>query len=70
MKKPIPLKLGIIAEAEIITQDAIVIQRLTRNFFKMIGYKSKISEIHLTAKMEYWIVDPIDNLERPMFPNI
>lgn len=39
MKKPIHLKQGMMADAEIITQDATLIQRLGRNFFKMLGSK-------------------------------
>ena len=39
LKKPIHLKQGMLADAEIITQDATILQRLTRSFFKIIGNK-------------------------------
>jgi len=39
MKKPIHLKQGMLADAEIVTQDATVLQRLSRSFFKIIGDK-------------------------------
>ena len=38
-KRPIHLKQGMMADAEIITQDATIFQRLTRNIIKVIGYK-------------------------------
>ena len=38
-KKPIHLKQGMMADAEIITQDATILQRLTRSLFKAIGNK-------------------------------
>jgi HlyD family secretion protein len=34
MKKPVVLKQGMIADAEIVTEDATVLQRLTRNVIK------------------------------------
>ena len=37
LKKPIHLKQGMIAEAEIITQDATILQRLARSFIKVAG---------------------------------
>jgi HlyD family secretion protein len=37
MKKPIHLKQGMIADAEIITQDATILQRIFRNVFKVIN---------------------------------
>jgi HlyD family secretion protein len=39
LKKPIILKQGMMADAEIITQDATILQRLTRDFFKIISNK-------------------------------
>ncbi|HVW96828.1 MAG TPA: HlyD family efflux transporter periplasmic adaptor subunit [Mucilaginibacter sp.] len=36
LKKPIHLKQGMMADAEIITQDATIMQRLTRSFFKIL----------------------------------
>jgi hypothetical protein len=39
LKKPIHLKQGMMADAEIVTQDATILQRLSRNFFKMTGNK-------------------------------
>lgn len=39
LKKPIHLKQGMVADAEIITQDATILQRITRSFFKIIGNK-------------------------------
>jgi len=39
LKKTIHLKQGMLADAEIITQDATILQRLTRSFFKMTGTK-------------------------------
>jgi len=36
LKKPIHLKQGMMADAEIITQNATILQRLGRSFFKMI----------------------------------
>jgi hypothetical protein len=39
MKKPIHLKQGMIADAEIITQDATILQRLTRSLIKVINNK-------------------------------
>ncbi|MDP9075837.1 MAG: HlyD family secretion protein [Bacteroidota bacterium] len=39
LKKPIHLKQGMMADAEIITQDATILQRLTRSFFKILGTK-------------------------------
>ncbi|ASU32977.1 HlyD family efflux transporter periplasmic adaptor subunit [Mucilaginibacter xinganensis] len=39
LKKPIRLKQGMLADAEIITQDATILQRLTRSFFKIMGTK-------------------------------
>lgn len=38
-KRPIHLKQGMMADAEIITQDATIFQRLSRNIIKVIGYK-------------------------------
>ena len=35
LKKPIHLKQGMMADAEIITQDATMLQRLKRSFFKI-----------------------------------
>ncbi|MBD1387043.1 HlyD family efflux transporter periplasmic adaptor subunit [Mucilaginibacter rigui] len=37
MKKPVNLKQGMIADAEIITEDATILQRLTRNIIKAIN---------------------------------
>jgi HlyD family secretion protein len=37
MKKPVTLKQGMIADAEIITEDATILQRLTRNIIKAIN---------------------------------
>jgi hypothetical protein len=37
MKKPVNLKQGMIADAEIITEDATILQRLTRNVIKAIN---------------------------------
>ena len=39
LKKPIHLKQGMMADAEIITQDATILQRISRGFFKIIGNK-------------------------------
>jgi multidrug efflux pump subunit AcrA (membrane-fusion protein) len=39
LKKPIHLKQGMMADAEIITQDATILQRLSRTFFKIVGNK-------------------------------
>ncbi|MDB5007352.1 MAG: hypothetical protein JWP45_1745 [Mucilaginibacter sp.] len=39
LKKPIHLKQGMMADAEIITQDATMFQRISRSFFKIIGNK-------------------------------
>lgn len=39
LKKPIHLKQGMMADAEIITQDATILQRLARSFFKITGNK-------------------------------
>ncbi|HEY8930479.1 MAG TPA: HlyD family efflux transporter periplasmic adaptor subunit [Mucilaginibacter sp.] len=39
LKKPIRLKQGMMADAEIITEKATILQRLTRNFFKVLGNK-------------------------------
>ncbi len=39
LKRPIHLKQGMMADAEIITQDATILQRLSRSFFKIIGNK-------------------------------
>lgn len=39
MKKPIHLKQGMMADAEIITQDATILQRIGRSFFKIVGNK-------------------------------
>jgi multidrug efflux pump subunit AcrA (membrane-fusion protein) len=39
LKKPIHLKQGMMADAEIITQDATILQRLSRSFFKIVGNK-------------------------------
>jgi len=39
MKKPVHLKQGMMADAEIVTQDATILQRVSRNFFKIIGSK-------------------------------
>lgn len=39
LKKPIHLKQGMVADAEIITQDATILQRITRSFFKILGNK-------------------------------
>jgi hypothetical protein len=39
LKRPIHLKQGMLADAEIITQDATILQRISRSFFKIIGNK-------------------------------
>ena len=39
LKKPIQLKQGMVADADIITQDATILQRLGRSFIKMAGNK-------------------------------
>jgi len=39
LKKPIHLKQGMMADAEIITEKATILQRLTRSFFKALGSK-------------------------------
>ncbi|MCO5945866.1 HlyD family secretion protein [Mucilaginibacter flavidus] len=39
LRKPIHLKQGMVADAEIITQDATILQRITRSFFKILGNK-------------------------------
>ncbi|WP_299285994.1 HlyD family efflux transporter periplasmic adaptor subunit [uncultured Mucilaginibacter sp.] len=39
LKKPVHLKQGMLADAEIITEDATILQRITRNLFKLIGSK-------------------------------
>lgn len=39
LKRPIHLKQGMMADAEIVTQDATILQRLTRSFFKVLGNK-------------------------------
>ncbi|WP_428330731.1 HlyD family secretion protein [Mucilaginibacter sp.] len=39
LKRPIHLKPGMMADAEIITQDATILQRLSRSFFKIINNK-------------------------------
>ncbi|MFI5139537.1 MAG: HlyD family secretion protein [Sphingobacteriales bacterium] len=39
MRKPIHLKQGMMADAEIVTQDATILQRLGRSFFKVLGEK-------------------------------
>lgn len=39
LKKPIHLKLGMMADAEIVTQDATILQRISRSFFKIVGEK-------------------------------
>ena len=39
MKRPIHLKQGMMADAEIITQDATILQRISRSMFKMIDSK-------------------------------
>ncbi len=39
MKRPIHLKQGMMADAEIITQDATILQRLSRNVIKMVNSK-------------------------------
>jgi hypothetical protein len=39
MRRPIHLKQGMMADAEIITQDATIMQRIGRSFFKIIGTK-------------------------------
>jgi len=39
MKRPIHLKQGMMADAEIITQDATILQRISRSMFKMIDNK-------------------------------
>jgi len=39
LKRPIHLKQGMMADAEIVTQNATILQRLTRNFFKIVSNK-------------------------------
>ncbi len=39
LKRPVHLKQGMLADAEIITEDATILQRITRNLFKLIGSK-------------------------------
>jgi len=39
MRRPIHLKQGMMADAEIITQDATIMQRIGRSIFKIIGTK-------------------------------
>jgi multidrug resistance efflux pump len=39
LKKPIHLKQGMMADAEIVTQDATILQRLNRSFFKIVNNK-------------------------------
>ncbi len=39
LKRPVHLKQGMLADAEIITEDATILQRITRNLFKQIGHK-------------------------------
>jgi len=39
MRRPIHLKQGMMADAEIITQDATIMQRITRSFFKVLDKK-------------------------------
>jgi len=39
LEKPIHLKQGMMADAEIVTENATILQRLTRSFFKIIGNK-------------------------------
>src|SRR6185503_18210577 len=39
MKRPIHLKQGMIADAEIVTQDATILQRIGRNIIKVIDNK-------------------------------
>jgi multidrug efflux pump subunit AcrA (membrane-fusion protein) len=39
LRKPIHLKQGMMADAEIVTQDATILQRLTRSFFKIVHSK-------------------------------
>ena len=39
LKKPIHLKQGMMADAEIITEDATILQRISRSFFKIINNK-------------------------------
>jgi len=39
LKRPIHLKQGMVADAEIITQDATILQRISRSFFKILGNK-------------------------------
>ena len=39
LKKPIHLKQGMMADAEIITQDATILQRITRSFLKILNNK-------------------------------
>lgn len=39
LKKPIHLKQGMMADAEIVTQDATILQRLERSFFKIMDNK-------------------------------
>lgn len=39
LKRPIHLKQGMIADAEIITEDATILNRISRNLFKLVGNK-------------------------------
>ncbi|WP_419803523.1 HlyD family secretion protein [Mucilaginibacter sp.] len=39
LKRPVHLKQGMLADAEIVTEDATILQRITRNLFKLIGSK-------------------------------
>jgi len=39
LKRPVQLKQGMLADAEIITEDATILQRINRNLFKLIGHK-------------------------------
>jgi len=39
LKRPVQLKQGMLADAEIITEDATILQRITRNLFKLVGHK-------------------------------
>jgi len=39
LKRPIHLKQGMMADAEIVTQDATILQRISRSFFKIISTK-------------------------------
>jgi HlyD family secretion protein len=39
MRRPIHLKQGMMADAEIITQDATIMQRIARSFFKVLDKK-------------------------------